>query len=239
MIDHTAPGRDPDDGAGGPKGEAVGDGFNSPISTPFSESKLPDGTIADTALLNRAFLHMAAMAAAFQGERAFDSPKTSAAWHEAGHAVIAATQGICPVEVWIRPVSVCGRTHWEGRTEGTPLWHVDANTDVEDDRAQAVFEIAGWTAEIIFDGANFRAGSSLDEVITAQSITLTVAIKTQREPKQLWAEILVDTAESLRAQEPIVRAIADELRRKRRVGARRLRAHLRPVLQSSGGGDGR
>jgi hypothetical protein len=176
---------------------------------------------------------MAAIAAAIQGERAFDNPKSSAAWHEAGHAVIAATQRICPEGVRIWPVSESGRTHWQGWIEGTQPLHVDASTNVEADRAQAVFQIAGWMAEIIFD---FRAGSSLDEVITAQSIALTVAIKTQREPRQVWAEILVDTAESLRAQEPIVRTIADELRRKRRVGARRLRAHLQPVIEAATAG---
>jgi hypothetical protein len=210
--------------------EAAGDGFNSPNSTSFSESKLPDGTIAGNALLNRAFLDMAAMAAEFQGERAFDNPKSSAAWHEAGHAVIAATQGICPAEVRIWPVNESGRTHWEGWIEVMRLLHVDPSTNVEDDRAQALFQIAGWVAEIVFDGANFRAGSSLDEVINAGRIARMIAVKTKREPVQVWTEILVGTAESLRAYKTVVSAIADELRRKRRINRRRLRAHLQPIL---------
>jgi hypothetical protein len=140
--------------------------------------------------------------------------------------------------LWIRPVCESGRTHWEGWTEAAQP-SVTPDTRFEDDREVAVMQIAGWMAERIFDAANFRAGSSIDEVITAGRIARMIAVKTKREPTEVWAEILLNTEMRLRAHEPIVRAIADELRRKRRINARRLRVHLRPVLQATGGRDAR
>src|SRR5262245_27238872 len=45
-----------------------------------------------------------------------ESPKTSAAWHEAGHCVIGAVDGNLPTKVSIWCVQKSGQSHWIGRT---------------------------------------------------------------------------------------------------------------------------
>ena len=169
------------------------------------------------------------LAFAIDGRRAFECPKTSAAFHEAGHCVVGAVQGEHPSKATIWPIKH-GRVQWVGRTYGLPKWRVDGTTLAEDDLCHAESELAGVVSEWLFD-PDFRLASSIDEIARAQGIVLTAATKLRRDVHQLWLETLVSVATILGANELVVRAIANELMHRELVNTRRL-AHL---LRSTGG----
>jgi hypothetical protein len=124
-----------------------------------------------------------------------------------------------------------GAEIWTGWTQGPTDPAVDGNSNVIDDFRTASFKIAGVAAEMLFDGENFRLGSSLDEVLAVKVAAANIATKTRRDPGDVCAEIFVRTGRKLKAYTPIVLAIADELRRYEVIRLRRLEAHLRPILQ--------
>jgi hypothetical protein len=171
------------------------------------------------------------LAFAMDGPRAFECPKISAAFHEAGHCVVGAVQGERPSKASIWPIAELGREKWIGRTYGIPPWQVDDKTSAEADLQRARSQLAGVVSEMLFD-LDFRLASSADEVATAQCIVLTAATKVRRDAGQLWLETLVSVATTLKAKEPVVCAIATELMRRGNVTKRRL-AYF---LESIGGG---
>ena len=83
-------------------------------------------------------------------------------------------------------------------------------------------------SEALFD-PNYRLGSSIDEVVTAQAIVLSAAIKLRRDFEHLWLETLSDVAAKLKANARVVRDIAEVLMRKESIKARRLTHLLRSV----------
>jgi len=83
--------------------------------------------------LANAMYEKLAMALAIDGVRAFDCPKTSAAFHESGHCVIGALQGHTPSKASIWSVIEFGRPQWIGRTDGIPKRTVNDSTPPEND----------------------------------------------------------------------------------------------------------
>jgi hypothetical protein len=78
---------------------------------------------------------------------------------------------------------------------------------------------------MLFD-PDYRSGSSLNEVETAQGIVRTAATKLVRDPERLWLETLLVTGRQLEANELVVRQIANVLMRLGSIKARRLRQLL-------------
>jgi len=173
-----------------------------------------------------------ARALALEGPKAFDSPKSSAALHEAGHCVVDALHGAIPTRATIRRLMEFGRPQWIGRTDGIPKWRVDDTTPADEDLQQARSQLAGVVAEILFDRANYRPASSADEIVTSQAIVRSAAIKMHRDPAALWLETLVETATILKANEKIVRRIADRLLRRGVIKSRQLARLLHEVRKT-------
>jgi hypothetical protein len=168
------------------------------------------------------------LAFAMDGPRAFECPKTSAAFHEAGHCVVGAVQGERPSKATIWPIIEHGREQWIGRTYGISRWRVDDRTLAEADLQHAQSELAGVVSEMLFD-PDFRLASSIDEIVRAQGIVLTAATKLRRDVRHLWLETFVSVATILRANERVVRDIATELMNRRSVKASRLAYLLRSI----------
>jgi hypothetical protein len=178
------------------------------------------GAIADKLLL----------ALSIVGPRAFQYPKTSAAFHEAGHCVVGALQGSIPSKATIWPIVELGHQQWIGRTYGLPNWRVDKNTSADADLEHARSQLAGVVSEMLFD-PDYRSGSSLNEVVTAQGIVRTAAAKLVRDPEQLWLETLLVTGRQLEANELAVRQIANVLMRLGSIMARLLQAASKVDVQ--------
>ena len=162
---------------------------------------------------------------ATSGPRAFECPKTSAAFHEAGHCVVGTLQGSIPSKATIWPVVELGRPQWIGRTYGLPNWRVDEKHIAEADLKHARSQLAGVVSEVLFD-PDYRHGSSLDEIVTAQGIVLSAARKLRRDPEQLWIETLTEVARQLKTNELALRQVADVLMRRGRVKSRQLQQLL-------------
>jgi hypothetical protein len=165
---------------------------------------------------------------AIGGPRAFECPKSSAAFHEAGHCVIGALDGVVPSSANIWPVLELGRLQWIGKTYGLPQLRVDEKTDAEVDLRHARSSLAGVVAEIVFD-PEYRLGSSLDELATATVVIRAAAMKLGRNPMQLFFETVAGTELALKGQVAIVREIATQLISKGSIKARRLQFLLQPI----------
>jgi hypothetical protein len=174
------------------------------------------------------------LAFAIGGPRAFECPKTSAAFHEAGHCVVGALQSNHPSKASIWPIIELGRVQWVGRTYGLPKWRVNGTTLAEDDLYHAESELAGVVSEMLFD-SDFRLASSIDEIVRAQGIVLTAATKLRRDAQQLWLETLISVATTLKANERVVRDIAAELMNRGSVKTNRLAHFLRSIGGLHGG----
>jgi hypothetical protein len=168
-------------------------------------------------------------AARFGGPRAFEMTKSSAAWHEAGHAVVGATFGVVPTSVRIWG----NEGDWEGHAAGTlPGW-ITANSPVEKDRAHAVVTLSGVMAESLFD-PDYRIGSSLFEQAQARSVAELITAKTGTQLDSIWQAICDDAEARLVVHKQIVRVVANELVRKHVIRSRRLAAHLAPIASIKG-----
>jgi hypothetical protein len=167
------------------------------------------------------------------GARAFESPKTSAAFHEAGHCVIGTILGEGPSKASIWPIVVLGHEHWAGRTYGIPPWRVDDETSPEADLQHARSQLAGVVSEMLFD-PDFRLASSADEIAIAQCIVLTAATKLRRDVRQLWLETLASVAAILRINEPAVYDIASALMHRGSVNRRKLASFLQSISHGHG-----
>jgi hypothetical protein len=168
------------------------------------------------------------MALAIDGSRAFDCPKSSAAFHEAGHCLVSFLQGTTPSRASIWPIKELGRTQWIGRTYGLPKWSVNETTSPEADLQHAHSQLAGVASEALFD-SDYRAGSSTDEITIAQGIVLTAAAKLLRDEQQLWLETLAFVAGLLKANAAIVFRIAEILQRSGSISRRPLQRILRKM----------
>jgi hypothetical protein len=124
------------------------------------------------------------------GPRAFECYKSCAAFHEAGHCILYALDGVIPLRATIWSIVVAGRPHWIGRTYSDVGYRINTETSPEADQKLARHQLAGVLAESLFDREHYRAGSSLDEIATAQLAIQNAAIKSGRKPKAMWLEMV-------------------------------------------------
>lgn len=162
-----------------------------------------------------------------QGPRALDNPHSSAVYHEAGHVVVYAHFGM--------PVRKCkiarvkrGSSHgqWIGFTSGGQKWRSDRSTPPADDFRHACCAIAGLFAEMLFDSANFRQASSIDEVAIAEGLAFNISRKTSHPYAEVYTRIALATADILQQNQNVVRAVAAKLDRHGVVRQRQLTAML-------------
>jgi len=188
------------------------------------------GSPKDILEAHRRLGEQVSQALAAQGPRAFDNPRSSAIYHEAGHVVVYAHFGM--------PVRRCkisrvkrGPVHgqWIGFTSGGHKWRSDRTTPPDDDFRQACCEIAGVFAEMMFDPANFRQASSIDEVAVAEGLASIISHKLGHDYGQVYTRIALATIDILQQNRDVVRALAAELDRHGIVRQRQLTVLLTAI----------
>ena len=193
-----------------------------PIKWPLDEVRAPGKVRAQlTAMMDAAIAH----AIALQGPRAFECPKSSAAIHEAGHAVFYAKSGVVPSKIAIWPIVISGEHRWIGRTYGVPPYRIDSATDAESNLNVAQELISGVAAECLFD-RNYRIGSSLNEIVLAAAAVGAAALKMQYNAEMLWFETCNEVVAILKVNEEVVRQVAGELMQKGVCKGKRLKQLL-------------
>ncbi|KAI93431.1 hypothetical protein T281_16745 [Rhodomicrobium udaipurense JA643] len=110
------------------------------------------------------------------GPEAFDCPKTSAAWHEAGHCILYVAEGFEVRSTSIFPIVHKGTQQWIGKTDGG-VPYTGPDTTAQDDLRHARRIIAGFASEALFDRRNCKPGSSLNERILVTCIAHSAAAK--------------------------------------------------------------
>lgn len=180
-----------------------------------------------------------------QGLRAFESTRRCAALHEAGHCIVNtiladAEQGgqFWPPDstrIWRAPVK--GLMVWLGETlpaKKAPPFHVDARVDLTGYLSYAVQTVGGIAAEMAFDGADYRVGSSVDEWVVAGGCARVLADFGLFADAELALVSLLKTATTmLTANESVVRAVAARLEAQRKVQGAELTALLRAVQREA------
>jgi hypothetical protein len=177
---------------------------------------------------------LTAIAGITGGERAFEYTKRSAAFHEAGHAVIFALEGITPTSARIWSITEEGRPQWFGHIDAPSAGRVDSTTPPKDDIEYVRSQLAGVVSERLFD-PDYRLGSSINEIATARAVIEVTAWKLQRDWKELWSETKAEVAKRLKTNEKVVCKIADELMRRGTINSHRIAYLLRDVRSVSDG----
>jgi hypothetical protein len=157
------------------------------------------------------FHDLAKIAYAKQGMRAFENTKRATAIHEAGHVVIAILAGRTVSRVWIKRKRVGDTKAWIGRTFDGSCHGTAPDSPVEADVAAARALIAGVLAEWLFDGGDFRLGSSLNEVVAFQAIVANISNKTGAAFEDVAMGIAADVFADLDQRRHEVEAIAAAL----------------------------
>lgn len=125
------------------------------------------------------------------GPEAFEMPKSAAALHEAGHAVINAVLGVRTTSVLIDPISKGGKLYWGGYTDAPELAFADTpSSRVSFDRLlnRARIVYAGLAAELLFAGDDKREGSSIDELMMSQILAEQAALLVGANAERLWRD---------------------------------------------------
>jgi hypothetical protein len=198
--------------------------YRSLRGTPLGIAQLKNHETADPLqeAVQRAFVK--------QGARAFEMPRQHAAIHEAGHAVMFTAAGRTVSKCSIHSKWIANRKAWGGWTAyDGERWRVDEESPVEDDVWQIRFQMAGVLAEVAFLGADFREGSSLDEVLTAQMLAATIAVKTVRDRVQIFNENCWEASRILQANADLIQAIAWKLLHARSLSRKKLAPLLSDV----------
>jgi hypothetical protein len=152
------------------------------------------------------FVAMLRTAVVFDGERAFDSPRSRAVVHYSGQAVVYASFG---KHVRLIKIGVCAHgIHWGGLVKvDQHYWAVDPSSSAESDFRRACEATAGTVSELLCDYENFRQAASIEEFLTAQAFADIIAQKTDGSPQNVWSQVLEATAEILNENAEIVREI--------------------------------
>ena len=168
-----------------------------------------------------------AKAIAAEGWRALENPRSSAIFHEAGHAVVLAAFGeaVRRCKVW-RCKRGIDRGQWLGLTMGGGKWKTDASTSPDEDFRRACCLMAGVLAEGLFDPGNVRRASSLDEIMTAIMVASNIAIKTGGDPADVMQQVISATTNILKRNADVMLAIAGALDRQKVLR----KAKLAPLL---------
>lgn len=181
------------------------------------------------------------MAMQAQGVRAFESTKRCAAIHEAGHCVVdTITAGKvfrrpAITRIWRAPVK--GLTAWIGETapaKSAPFVHVDAREDPGEYMTFAVRILGGVVAETLFDGADYRLGSSVDEWVIAGGCARALElVGLFRTGEDALAYLMTVTSKMLTANAPTIHTIAAALERTRRLDGPALDSLLNPIVMEA------
>jgi hypothetical protein len=131
-----------------------------------------------------------------EGPRAFETPRSAAAIHEAGHIAWHLTQGRRIKRAWIEPTL----TGWIGMTEiHGKGWNVTLETQtataIADHLEVARHLLAGVTAERLFE-KDFRAGSSIDEIVMSQLVGAHAATLEDQEAGPYWLQQVAAVVET-------------------------------------------
>jgi hypothetical protein len=156
------------------------------------------------------------------GQHAFEATERTAAYHEAGHAVMYGLAGIPVQQVWIKGIKINGSLTWVGECVADISWQVSGDSAVAQDLLFARILLAGWLAEYLFVVEDLRKGSSIDEVLLASAICATAAHKAGYAYEQMFCEAVEIAISALCLHERDVRRIAGTLVRCRRLCGARL-----------------
>jgi hypothetical protein len=154
---------------------------------------------------------------ASEGWRAFQASERTAAYHEAGHAVLYALADIPVQRVWIKGVKVRGILTWVGECQADVTWEISECSTVAQDLLFARITVAGWCAECLFAPEDMRAGSSIDEAILAGAVCSTAAHKAGRSQPEMLHEVMESVISVLSDHASAVRRIANALMRCRKL----------------------
>ena len=171
-------------------------------------------------------------ALAEHGEAALRSTRRDSAVHEAGHCAVYHAEGEKLRSAAIWPVDGTG---WSGITHAGGRWQVNPYTAPQDDLSRARITIAGWAAEVLEQGDDVAAASSLDEIVLFQQIVGAAAHKLGDDPSRLCAEQMGLVAATLAENWTAVQNIANALERRKRLNG----AQLKAMLKARGGKDTR
>lgn len=176
---------------------------------------------------------------ATQGPRAFESTRHAVAIHEAGHAVIYAITAdharwwqAYRVKIWreAMPEALSGLTVWLGETQTSPKAppiHVQPD-DAKGTLIYALRAGAGVVSEMLFDGKDYRLGSSLDELLIVGGCARNLAtLHWHCAPETAMARVFSGIAGMLRANADAVKTLARSLERSRKLQGRELASLLR------------
>jgi hypothetical protein len=170
------------------------------------------------------------------GVRAFEMPRSAAVAHETGHAIIETVLGsrVKSVAVHTCPqLARIGITAWGGivQCHGDTGWRIEEDTPPRVIRERVYRIIAGFIAEMVLDPDNVRPGSSLDERVVGQILTLGVH---EREghtghPSETWNGCCNWVAVTIRRNEEIARQLMAKLAVRNAIKGKPLDAVLRRV----------
>ena len=189
----------------------------------------------DTSYAAKAFEYFALHAFAAQGFDAFVNTKRATAYHEAGHAVVAAAHGFGVVRVWIKEKRFGGTKAWIGRSfpvvDGRKIiMQTTPDSSVADDLDTARNLMAGVVAEMLFDSKDFRQGSSLNEVVFFKACVANIAVKIGASDTQdLSMQLMAQVGEVLKRHADVVEKIANELLQRGTLHGQQLQVLLKTV----------
>jgi len=173
------------------------------------------------------------------GLTAFMMPREAALVHEAGHAIVAAHEGLAIRSVRVFSHAGPGVELWGGLCTEADGWRTGPDTTADDDLRRARVIIAGLAGEAIT--GKDKPGSSLDELALSQMVGLNAAVKLDADQgrsaveyeafaKALWHEQVWGVAVAiLYANQGAFLQIVQHLHQKQRLQGSRLRQVLAQV----------
>lgn len=181
--------------------------------------------------LDRRFVEMARQAVKAEGLQTLALPGPAvAAAHEAGHAVVFAALNNPPWCCWVKHCRAD-----DGYTGGTdfqpdaPKLHIRPDAEPIAAINRACSTLAGWAAEYLFERAELKAGSSLDEWTVAMALARSAAQALNCEAERLLTGVVGATLHILERETVAVRAIQKALLRENRVRGLKLHSILANV----------
>jgi hypothetical protein len=181
--------------------------------------------------LQQRFVAMARQAVKAEGLQTLALPGPAvAAAHEAGHAVLFAALNNPPWQCWIKHCRADG-----GYTGGTdfqpdaPKLHIQPNVEPLAAINRACSTLAGWAAESLFERAELKAGSSLDEWTVAMALARSAAPALNCEAERLLTGVISATLHILEREAVAVRTVQKLLLRENRLRGLKLHSILANV----------
>lgn len=176
-----------------------------------------------------------------QGRKALEYPRHSTAIHEAGHAIVyAATADMVrwwpPYRLRIWREAINGLSVWLGQTDVSPKAPPlqVAATELEATMIYALRLVAGVTAEMLFDGRDFRQGSSADELVMVGALARNLEQHHWHQPAEYGMALVMATATKLlRSHAGTVATLAATLERQRKIQGQDLIRLIRSVQRVS------